>query len=58
MTLQNARLILDAVRCGVGEFPVRTITRALIATGDIAVETFAESLYEPFTEVHSEDAAP
>ena len=38
MTRRNARLILDAVRAGCGDFTVQTITRALIETGDIVVE--------------------
>lgn len=37
MTRPDARLILDAVRAGCGDFSAATITAALKATGDIAL---------------------
>jgi hypothetical protein len=54
MTQQDARRILDAVRYGVSDAHPRTITRALIATGDIAVDKLHELLPAEFTNVHEE----
>lgn len=47
MTRRDARNILDAVRDGCGDIGARTITRALIETGEIVVEPLVDIVEEP-----------